>query len=102
MKQRSDLQQLNILEVGLGTGLNLMLTNKHCTDFSGKVLYHALEPFPLNAKLIDELEDFDMQTFELDSGLFRNISCAVSAPMPSSSSLRTPSMKGTDLLILPA
>ncbi len=72
-KQRSNLQQLNILEVGLGTGLNLMLTNKHCKGFSRKVLYHALEPFPLNAKLIDELEDFDMQSFELDSRLFRNI-----------------------------
>ncbi len=69
-KQKSGLQQINILEIGLGTGLNLILTKNECAVFGGKVLYHALEPFPLETKLITALKDFDMKQFGLDTNLF--------------------------------
>lgn len=43
-----DLPKLNILEVGLGTGLNALLTYRECLLVDKKVSYHALEAFPLN------------------------------------------------------
>jgi len=69
-KQKSGLQQLNILEIGLGTGLNLLLTKNECTGFGIKALYHALEPFPLETELIAALQDFDLKKFGLDANLF--------------------------------
>lgn len=42
----------DVLEVGLGTGLNLLLTWIRCLEGKITVSYHALEPFPLGA---DEL-----------------------------------------------
>ena len=63
-KQRSNLQQLNILEVGLGTGLNLMLTNKHCKGFSRKVLYHALEPFNTTLEKFSSSTKYDLIYFD--------------------------------------
>lgn len=39
---------INILEVGLGTGLNCLLTLKECQELKKKINYHALEPYPLN------------------------------------------------------
>ena len=69
-KLKSDLPQINILEIGLGTGLNLMLTKKQIAGLGGKVLYHALEPFPLETKLIVALKDFDLNQFGIDPNLF--------------------------------
>lgn len=45
--------QLNILEVGFGTGLNALLTMVECGQ--RKVHYVALEPYPLGDSLIQKL-----------------------------------------------
>lgn len=46
-------QPIRILEVGLGTGLNVLLTLEQGTE--SEVYYKALEPFPLDASLVSEL-----------------------------------------------
>lgn len=45
--------EINILEVGFGTGLNAFLTSLKKED--KKINYHSIEPFPLDEKLISEI-----------------------------------------------
>ena len=49
--------QMNILEVGFGTGLNCFLTINYLLEnpLNIKLFYHALEPFPVDKKLINKL-----------------------------------------------
>ncbi len=47
--------RLRILEVGLGTGLNALLTLAECRNRDLSVDYTAIEPFPLSKELIAEL-----------------------------------------------
>ena len=44
--------QVNILEVGLGTGLNFLLSAEYCTQQQIKLDYVGVEAFPLNTDLI--------------------------------------------------
>jgi len=44
--------KINILEVGFGTGLNLLLSIKHVLHKKISVNYQALEPFPLDKEII--------------------------------------------------
>lgn len=46
---------LNILEVGFGTGLNVLLTLADPAISGRKITYTALEPYPLPAELVAEL-----------------------------------------------
>jgi tRNA U34 5-methylaminomethyl-2-thiouridine-forming methyltransferase MnmC len=49
------MEKLDLLEVGLGTGLNALLTWME-TEVSGTIIdYHALEPWPLTAEAVSEL-----------------------------------------------
>jgi len=50
-KKESGPQEISILEVGFGTGLNAWLTLQHCLSSSIKITYSALEPFPLQEKI---------------------------------------------------
>ncbi|MBL7982428.1 MAG: tRNA (5-methylaminomethyl-2-thiouridine)(34)-methyltransferase MnmD [Flavobacteriales bacterium] len=52
-------QELDVLEVGLGTGLNLLLTWVRCLEGKWTVRYTALEPFPLSKEQLDELGHCD-------------------------------------------
>ena len=45
---------INVLEIGLGTALNLCLT--YLNKGSHRVFYHALEKYPLEAELYQQLE----------------------------------------------
>lgn len=49
----------DVLEVGLGTGLNLLLTWIRCLEGKLTVAYHALEPFPLAAAELNALRHCD-------------------------------------------
>ena len=51
--------QINILEVGFGTGLNCFHTINHLleNELMVKLFYHALEPFPVDKKLINKLSN---------------------------------------------
>ena len=46
---------IDVLEVGLGTGLNLLLTWVRCLEGKLTVNYTALEPHPLEQQLLEEL-----------------------------------------------
>lgn len=46
---------VSILEVGLGTGLNAILTCLNANDRIGEVHYTAVEKFPLSSSLIQQL-----------------------------------------------
>lgn len=46
---------VRVLEVGLGTGLNLLLTWIRCLEGKCSVDYTALEPFPLNRDVLAQL-----------------------------------------------
>ena len=43
---------ISILEVGLGTGLNLLLTLKFAKKNDLKIHYHAIEPVPLDNSIL--------------------------------------------------
>lgn len=48
-------EPLSILEIGLGTGLNALLTLVEADVLSKKIEYTAIESYPLEKKLIDAL-----------------------------------------------
>ncbi len=48
-------ETLHVLEIGLGTGLNAVLTAQHAMDRDQKIFYTALEPEPLTQLEITEL-----------------------------------------------
>jgi len=57
-----DKEVIRILEVGLGTGLNAMLTLQHATT---KIDYSALEPYPLSKEILNELAASRSDQFEM-------------------------------------
>lgn len=54
---------LKILEVGLGTGSNVLLTNTILAQYTAQVQYDALEPFPINAANIAILATENLQQY---------------------------------------
>ena len=46
---------VSILEIGFGTGLNALLTYEHQKKINCSILYHGLEPHPLEMKVIKQL-----------------------------------------------
>ena len=57
-----DKEMIRILEVGLGTGLNALLTLQHATK---KIEYCALEPYPLSKEILNELAASRTSQFEM-------------------------------------
>jgi tRNA U34 5-methylaminomethyl-2-thiouridine-forming methyltransferase MnmC len=57
-----DKELIRILEVGLGTGLNAMLTLQHATK---KIDYCALEPYPLSKEILNDLAASRTDQFEM-------------------------------------
>jgi tRNA U34 5-methylaminomethyl-2-thiouridine-forming methyltransferase MnmC len=56
VKHNENLQKLNILEIGFGTGLNCILTLiEHLKNEKITVKYSAIEPFPLNSTSLKSL-----------------------------------------------
>ena len=66
LKLHASQDKIHILEIGLGTGLNLILTKLHGSKDSRNILYHALEPFPLDTISIEEIKGYDLTGFEID------------------------------------
>lgn len=44
--------EINILEVGFGTGLNFLLSYAHCENANKRLNYHSIEAFPLPKETI--------------------------------------------------
>ena len=57
-----DKEMIRVLEVGLGTGLNAILTLQHATK---KIDYCALEPYPLSKEILNELVTSGSDQFEM-------------------------------------
>lgn len=53
-------QQINILEVGFGTGLNFLLTADYAAERNIPITYTSLEAFPLRT---EELESTASETY---------------------------------------
>ena len=53
LKKIKNKKKIKILEVGMGTGLNVLLTFLHSKSIG--IEYHALEPFPLNRDILSSL-----------------------------------------------
>ena len=55
LRFRSDLEELSILEVGFGTGLNALTTLVEVESTNRKVQYTSLEAYPLEWEVVDKL-----------------------------------------------
>ena len=62
-------KDVNILEIGFGTGLNCILTFIENIKLNISLNYIALEPFPLEMEIIDNL-DFNLNSNQLDAFKF--------------------------------
>ncbi len=51
-----DRHEVDVLEVGLGTGLNMLLTWLQCVEGKCRVCYTALEPHPLPRPLLEAMD----------------------------------------------
>lgn len=61
LKQISkDRSEINILEIGMGTGLNVLLTFFETANSSLKITYTAIEAFPIKEDLVKELNYADL------------------------------------------
>lgn len=52
---RGDRAEISILEIGLGTGLNALLTLQHAGSHRKSVNYVAIEPYPLSENILSGL-----------------------------------------------
>ncbi len=50
-----DLQEISVLEMGFGTGLNFLLTQDYCVAKEIKLNYVGLEAYPLSIDLIEQM-----------------------------------------------
>ncbi len=66
--------EIHILEIGFGTGLNALLTIDNCL-LSSKIFYTALEPFPLNEEILKNYYN----TFEVKPNSLAFLSKMISA-----------------------
>ena len=53
--QLNKFQEINLLEIGFGTGLNALLSYDHSFRNKLNINYWAIEPFPVNSKFIRKL-----------------------------------------------
>jgi tRNA U34 5-methylaminomethyl-2-thiouridine-forming methyltransferase MnmC len=69
--------ELKILEIGLGTASNLLLTIQYLSAHKNKVIYDAIEPFPLDAAVIEQLSSHYTNLYQSSASLFEQIHTAV-------------------------
>jgi tRNA U34 5-methylaminomethyl-2-thiouridine-forming methyltransferase MnmC len=65
--------EINILEVGFGTGLNALLTARQIQDSKIKVHYTSLEAFPISIELADQLSYSNDVVFQQSKQLFMSL-----------------------------
>ncbi len=57
--------EINIFEVGFGTGLNALLTLNFARENHVKIIYHGIEAFPVSEDLVEKLNYADLISKEL-------------------------------------
>lgn len=65
--------KISILEVGMGTGLNVMLTYIYSQKRSLKIDYFALEPFPVSKDIWQKLNYTEHLHLPIDNRIFEQI-----------------------------
>jgi len=88
LEQKPD--QINILEVGLGTGLNVLLTLLYLQKNNIKipVNYFALEPYPLQKEITEQLNYKTILNYDRAETILRSIhECATNTPIELNSTL---------------
>lgn len=81
--------QINILEVGLGTGLNVLLTLLHLqkNNIQIPVNYFALEPYPLQKEITEQLNYTTILNYDNAETILRSIhGCVANTPIELSNS----------------
>ncbi len=69
--QKSNLREISVFEVGMGTGLNVMTTIKAATMHNLEIDYHTVEAFPI---IEEELEFINFSSLlEMEQDLFLRI-----------------------------
>ena len=61
LKFKTELNEINVLEVGFGTGLNALLTFIHSEETNKNIKYTSLEAFPLKWNLVSKLNYIDIK-----------------------------------------
>lgn len=59
LSQLTDRSQVNILEIGLGTGLNALLTANYSVDKDLKISYNSIEKYPISS---DEIANINYRS----------------------------------------
>ena len=67
----SKIEQINLLEIGLGTGLNALLALRWAEKYKREINYFAVEAFPLEKELLSHLNYAEI--LEIDPELFSAI-----------------------------
>jgi len=76
---------LNILEVGFGTGLNALLTIAEAEKLHKQVSYTAIEPYPVDVTLINKLnytDEPDLKNYAAAFSILHHASCISCPPSP--------------------
>lgn len=74
---QQEIEHVNILEIGYGTGLNALLTFAEFTGSGAKSLkYTGIEKYPLSQDIIENLNYPEILSSEINTGLFKEISKA--------------------------
>ena len=60
LKFKTELNDINVLEVGFGTGLNALLTFIHSEETNRNIKYTSLEAYPLKWDLVSKLNYIDL------------------------------------------
>lgn len=63
--------EINILEIGFGTGLNALLTYQFAIEHKKKVNYFAIEKFPLKQEIVQQLNY--SEKLNIDKKVFLNL-----------------------------
>ena len=51
--EKLETSEIDILEVGFGTGLNFLLSYAHCEEVNRQLNYHSIEAFPLSVATLN-------------------------------------------------
>jgi len=82
-KGEGGFSSINILEIGLGTGLNALLTHLEILKNPIHIYYTALEAFPLNAEIINQLNYIELLDAKPHRAFFDHIhSCEWGKDIP--------------------
>ena len=66
---------IHILEIGLGTGLNAILTLKENASINKSIQYDALEPFPIKEEIVTKLNYVSLLGIEFEPAFKKIHSC---------------------------